>query len=55
MNFNLQNKIIAITGAGNGIGRAASIMLAKEGAIIIGIDKEKQSEINQKNKKNDKK
>ena len=43
MNFNLQNKIIAITGAGNGIGRAASIMLAKEGAIIIGIDKEKKS------------
>ena len=43
MNFSLQNKIIAITGAGNGIGRAASIMLAKEGAIIIGIDKEKKS------------
>jgi len=43
MNFNLQDKIIAVTGAGNGIGRAASIMLAKEGAIIIGIDKEKKS------------
>ena len=43
MEFNLKNKHIAVTGSGNGIGRAASIMLAKEGAIIIGIDKEKKS------------
>jgi len=43
MRFNLKNKYIAITGAGNGIGRAASIMLANEGAIIIGIDKDKKS------------
>ena len=43
MEFNLKNKNIAVTGSGNGIGRAASIMLAKEGAIIIGIDKEKKS------------
>ena len=43
MQFNLKNKYIAITGAGNGIGRAASIMLANEGAIIIGIDKDKKS------------
>ena len=43
MKFNLKNKNIAITGAGNGIGRAAAIMLANEGATIIGIDKEKKS------------
>ena len=43
MQFNLKNKYIAITGCGNGIGRAASIMLAKEGAVIIGIDKKKES------------
>jgi len=43
MEFNLKNKHIAVTGSGNGIGRAASIMLAKEGATIIGIDKEKKS------------
>ena len=43
MQFDLKNKYIAITGCGNGIGRAASIMLANEGAIIIGIDKKKDS------------
>ncbi len=43
MQFNLKNKYIAVTGSGNGIGRAASIMLAKEGAIVIGIDKDKNS------------
>ena len=43
MRFNLKNKYIAVTGSGNGIGRAASIMLAKEGAIVIGIDKDKNS------------
>ena len=34
-------KVIAITGAANGIGRAASILLANEGATIIAIDKDK--------------
>ena len=43
MRFNLKNKYIAVTGSGNGIGRADSIMLAKEGAIVIGIDKDKNS------------
>ena len=43
MEFNLKIKHIAVTGSGNGIGRAASIMLAKEGATILGIDKEKKS------------
>ncbi len=43
MQFSLKNKFIAITGCGNGIGRAASIMLAKQGATVIGIDKDKKS------------
>ncbi len=43
MNYSFKNKIIAITGAANGIGRAASIHLAKEGAKIIAIDEDKLS------------
>ena len=43
MNYSFKNKIIAITGAANGIGRAASIHLSKEGAKIIAIDKDKYS------------
>lgn len=43
MNFKFQDKFIAITGAGNGIGRAASIKLSNEGANIIAIDKDKKS------------
>ena len=46
MNFKFQDKFIAITGAGNGIGRAASIKLSNEGANIIAIDKDKKSIIN---------
>ena len=38
MKFSFDKKVIAITGAANGIGRAASILLAKEGATIISID-----------------
>ena len=41
MKYTFKNKIIAITGAANGIGRAASILLANEGATIIAIDKDK--------------
>ena len=41
MKYSFNKKIIAITGAANGIGRAASILLAKEGATIIAIDKDK--------------
>ena len=40
MQFNLKNRCIAITGSGNGIGRAVSIMLVRQGAIVIGIDKD---------------
>ncbi len=34
----LQNRIIAITGAGQGLGRAMAVHLAKEGARIAVID-----------------
>ncbi len=40
MDFDLKNKFIAVTGAGNGIGRAVSILLADYKAIVIGIDKD---------------
>ena len=43
MNYSFKNKIIVITGAANGIGRAASIHLSKEGAKIIAIDKDNHS------------
>ena len=43
MKYTFKNKVIAITGAANGIGRAASILLANEGATIIAIDKDKIS------------
>ena len=42
MKYSFKDKIIVITGAANGIGRAASILLANEGAQIIAIDKDKK-------------
>lgn len=41
MKYTFKKKVIVITGAANGIGRAASMLLAKEGATIIAIDKDK--------------
>jgi 3-oxoacyl-[acyl-carrier protein] reductase len=35
MNINLSNKVVVITGASKGIGRAAAIRLATEGASIV--------------------
>lgn len=35
----LQNKSIVITGAGSGIGRAASLLFAREGAKLIAVDR----------------
>ena len=34
----LQGKVAVVTGAARGIGRAAAIALAREGADIVGID-----------------
>ena len=34
----LQNKVAVITGAGKGIGRAAAILFAKEGASVVAAD-----------------
>ena len=50
MDFNLKNNYYAVTGAGNGIGRAVSILLVKNGAKVIGIDKDKNSLFNLKKK-----
>ena len=35
----LQGKSIVITGAGSGIGRAAALMFAREGALLIAVDR----------------
>ena len=43
MNFDLKNKKIIVTAAGNGIGRGACIALHKEGASIIAVDNNKMS------------
>ncbi len=54
MDFDLKNKCIAVTGAGNGIGRAVTLLLAEQDAIVIGIDKDKSS-LNKLKKKLNKK
>jgi len=50
MDFNLKNKQIIITAAGNGIGRGACIALHKEGAKIIAVDNNKLALKKLKNK-----
>jgi len=35
----LEGKSVVITGAGSGIGRAASLMFTKEGAMLLAVDK----------------
>ncbi|GAA3325649.1 hypothetical protein GCM10020331_058390 [Ectobacillus funiculus] len=41
--MNYINKIVMITGAANGIGRAISEMYAEAGAIVILVDKDKEA------------
>lgn len=38
MNLNFEKKVIIVTGAGSGIGRETSIVLAREGASVIMMD-----------------
>lgn len=46
MEFNLQNKVALVTGSTRGIGKAAAVMLAKEGAkVVINYSKDKDSAI----------
>ncbi|SAL01696.1 short-chain dehydrogenase/reductase SDR [Caballeronia calidae] len=36
--MNLKDKVVIVTGAGRGIGKAASVLFAREGAIVCGVD-----------------
>ena len=41
MELNLTGRTALITGAASGIGRAAAVVLAEEGARVIGVDRDK--------------
>jgi len=38
MDGKLYGKVVVITGAGSGMGRAASIIFAQEGAKVVAVD-----------------
>ena len=40
----LEGKSVIITGAGSGIGRAASLLFTKEGAKLIAVDRSRERE-----------
>jgi meso-butanediol dehydrogenase/(S,S)-butanediol dehydrogenase/diacetyl reductase len=39
----LQDKVVALTGIGGGQGRAASLLFAREGALVVGCDKDPET------------
>jgi NAD(P)-dependent dehydrogenase (short-subunit alcohol dehydrogenase family) len=40
MDLQLTDKIIVVTGAASGIGRATARLLTEEGAIVVGVDRD---------------
>ena len=42
MELNLTGRTALVTGAASGIGRAAAVVLAEEGARVVGVDRDKE-------------
>ena len=40
MDLQLTDKIVVVTGAASGIGRATARLLSEEGAIVVGVDRD---------------
>jgi len=36
---NLKDKVVIVTGAGSGVGRAAALRVAREGATLVLVDR----------------
>jgi NAD(P)-dependent dehydrogenase (short-subunit alcohol dehydrogenase family) len=43
MSGRLEDKVVALTGIGGGQGRAAALLFAREGALVVGCDKDPQT------------